>query len=262
MNYSEEFVPENEQDFQEEESYPVVFGIAFTPQITGIILGILGVLGSLYVLFTLVMPAYENYQKLREDERSKQEKVDQHKSGKIDEKLLSKQLELDQSRALKAQVLSLFSNEKTLETLLLDINGFFRASNVKLLNFKPQGEVTVVDDDSLGAAVKNKLKRQSINLEIEGTFEQTRSALLDIERLQPLLLIRNFNSQLTEGNFGVSVVRASNNQAKVIPQTDKAIKTSLTLDVILPLSTEDLAKISAAAKEESKDSKAEDKKSK
>jgi type IV pilus assembly protein PilO len=41
---------------------PVLFGIAFTPKIIGIIVGVIGLAGAGYILLNLLMPALESYQ--------------------------------------------------------------------------------------------------------------------------------------------------------------------------------------------------------
>jgi hypothetical protein len=239
MTFAEEFVADKTQEFQDTEAnYPTAFGITFTPKVSGIAFGILGVLGAFYILSNFVMPAYDKYQKQVADVQAKEAQVNQQKSGQLDQKQVTLQSQLQQAQARKAQILALFSDTKTLDTLLLDINNFFKTRKVKLLSFQPQGkEATVVSDSSLGAAVNNKLQRQSINLEMEGSFENTQLVLRDLERLQPLLLMKNVSSQVPEEDIvGLVYVDLAKRQAKILPQSPKKLKTTLTLDVILPAS--------------------------
>lgn len=241
MTYREEFVPEEEQGL-EEGNYPTAFGITFTPQVSGIGLALVGLVGAIYILMNFAMPAWDNYSKLKEDETNKQQQVEQQTSGKLDKKLQDAQVKLQQAEALKAQVLAFFSNEKTLETLLLDLNRFFQARKVKLISFQPQGDITIISDSSLGQAVNNKLKRQSFNLEMEGSFVQTQALLRDLERLQPLLVLKNLNSQTT-GNQKVTLINRPNQASALIPGGEEKLKTTLTLDVILPLTPVEVAKV-------------------
>lgn len=247
MTFSNEFASQGDPGF-EESNYPTAFGITFTPKISGIALGILGAFIGIYVLTSLVMPANEEYQKLKTDERSKQDQVNAYKSGNIDRQLLDLNLKLQQAQALRTQVLALFSSQKALDTLLLDVNRVFQERNVKLLNFQPAQEAVVIDDGSLGAAVNNKLKRQTINLELEGGFEQTQAVLRDIERMQSLLLVKDLNST-TEGKQTGVLVQSNNNQIAVIPQGDNNLKTKFRLDVVLPLSPEEAAKLAPPPQE-------------
>jgi len=123
---------------------------------------------------------------------------------------------------------------------LLDISKFFVARNVKLESFLPQGDPVVVGDDSLGPAVKNKLKRQSFQVAFEGAFGDTHNLIRDLERLQPLILIKNLKTDLTEPNFDVTVVK-DNGKATVVSDKNDGLKTSMTLDVLIPLTPEEIA---------------------
>jgi Type II secretion system (T2SS), protein M subtype b len=253
MTYSDEFVTRSgdTKTKAEEENYPTAFGITFTPQVSGVALALLGVLGAVYVLTTFVMPAYQNYQKLKADEQAKIDQVNQQKSGVIDKRFQEADSKLKQAQRLKADVLNLFSNEDTLDTLLLDINKFVTSKQARLINYKPQGgDATVINDSSLGAQVNNKLKRKTIELEMEGTFEQTQAVMRDIERLQPLLMVRNLNVETSQSPF-VVFTNLSNRQTQLI-SLPSTVKTKFTFDAILPLTPEDVAKL-APPPEEKKD---------
>ncbi|MEA5510728.1 pilus assembly protein [Crocosphaera sp. UHCC 0190] len=246
MTFSEEFTPDEEQDFGEGGGgYPTAFGITFTPQVTGLGLGLLGVCASVYILLNLVMPAYENYSTLKIDEAEKQSKVDEQKSGKLEEKMLDADRKLRESEALRAQVLSLFSSENSLKTMLLDVNNLVeKHPGAKLVSFKPEGTLTVVNDGSLGQGVNNRLKRQRFTLTIEADFQATQTILQDLERLQPLLLIKGLSSQLSEEKSNVKP-----GGGETIAQGQNQLKTSFSLDAILPLSQEELVDLAPKPEE-------------
>ncbi|MBF2020122.1 MAG: pilus assembly protein [Hydrococcus sp. C42_A2020_068] len=242
MTFADEPISKNGLEAEEQGNYPTAFGITFTPQVSGIALAILGVLGAVYILANFVMPAYQNYQTLTTDEKAKEDQVNQQKSGVIEKKLQETETKLKQAQNLKSEVLNLFSSQATLDTLLIDINKFVASKNAKLVNYKPQGnEATIVNDGSLGTLVNNKLKRQTINLELEGTFEQTQSILRDIERLQPLLLVKNISSKMTVSPF-VVLPNPKTKQTELI-SLPSMLKTTLTLDVVLPLTPEEAAAV-------------------
>jgi hypothetical protein len=242
MTFADELVTKNEPEAEEQVNYPTAFGITFTPQVSGIALAILGVLGAVYILANFVMPAYQKYQTLTTDEKAKEDQVNQQKSGVIEKKLQETETKLKQAQNLKSEVLNLFSSQATLDTLLIDINKFVASKNAKLVNYKPQGnEATIVNDGSLGTLVNNKLKRQTINLELEGTFEQTQSILRDIERLQPLLLVKNISSEMTVSPF-VVLPNPKTKQTELI-SLPSMLKTTVTLDVVLPLTPEEAAAV-------------------
>lgn len=78
---------------------------------------------------------------------------------------------MQQKEATKTANSRAFCSEKNLSTILLDISKIFKSRNVKLISFQPQVlEPVVVSDGSLGSAVNNKLKRQTLNVKIEGNM--------------------------------------------------------------------------------------------
>ncbi|RAM52277.1 MAG: pilus assembly protein PilO, partial [Hapalosiphonaceae cyanobacterium JJU2] len=185
-------------------AYPVVFGISFTPKIIGILVGGVGFVGALYMLLTLVMPAWDTFGQNQNKQSELQGQVDQKKATikQIDQ---VKQ-ELADAKQQQTQVLGLFANEKTLDTLLLDLNRLVEANNstisinstrAELKKFVPVSDkAEPITDGSLGKQVDGKLKRRSVNIEILGTYEQTQSILRNIERLQALLIVKDYQSAL------------------------------------------------------------------
>jgi len=101
----------------------------------------------------------------------------------------------------------------------------------------------VVSDGSLGSAVNNKLKRQTLNVKIEGNYTNTQEVIRDLERLQPLILLNSLNTQMEKEGSAVKVVSTGNNKATIVPQGDKPVTTTFLLDVIIPLNAEELAKL-------------------
>lgn len=232
-----------------EPSYPVVFGIAFTPQIIGILVGVVGLAGALYMLTSLVMPAWDAYQQQQTKSNELQGQIQQKQTtvkqvGKIKE-------ELDEAKKQQQQVLALFSDEKTLDTLLLDLNRLVESGSsinplntvrAKLQKFVPLTEKPeIVADGSLGTAVNGKLKRSSVSVEIIGTYEQTQSIIRNIERLQPLLIVKDYQSALAN-------IQATDKFGKPVQRVGAApISTSFQLQALMPLNPEEAAKATQAA---------------
>lgn len=250
MTLSEDF---NFADQNGEDSaapaYPVVFGISFTPQIIGIIVGVIGLGGAIYMLLNMVMPAWDSFQQQQTKANDLQAQVDQKKANlkKIDKV----KEELNQAQQQKIQVLGLFSNEKTLDTLLLDINRLVESGNVqtpnnpvraKLQKFLPVTQKSEpITDGSLGTQVDGKLKRSSINIQIVGTYEQTQSIIRNIERLQPLLIMKEYESKLAPAE----PTSLSDKHVKKIGPS--LITTSFLLQALMPLSPEEVAAAAKAA---------------
>jgi len=215
---------------------PSVFGIALSPGVSGALLAVLGVGGGLYLLLNQVMPAWENGQKLQADLVQKQAQVQQKQAGLKKSEQVNTQLA--QAKQQKVQVLNLFANEKNLNTLLMDLDRVVQSSNAKfsqngvrakLRRFVPvnqSGEAKA--DSSLGLEVNGKIKGRVFNVAIEGTFEQTESIIRDIERLQPLLIVRDYQSTLAP----MSTADAKGQVGSAI------ITTSFQLQALMPVSVE------------------------
>ncbi|MEH1870490.1 pilus assembly protein PilO [Nostoc sp.] len=228
---------------------PMLFGIAFTPKIIGIIVAVIGLASAGYILLNLLMPALESYQQQQAKTSELQGQIDQKKASI---KEISKvKDELAQAKQQKVQVLGLFANEKSLDTLLLDMNRLIESGNTptsmnvvraKLKKFMPVSQKPEpVTDGTLGLQVDGKLQRSNINAEITGTYEQTQSIIRNIERLQPLLIIKDYQSTLAPVE---SKSELDKTPAQVGPG---AINTSFQLQVLMPLTPEEIAAAAAAA---------------
>jgi type IV pilus assembly protein PilO len=233
---------------QIQDSTPVVFGVTLTPTIIGGLVGFLGVASAAYMLLNMAMPAWDTYQQQLAKRDELQISVDQKKiqAQQIDKVLA----DLATSKEQQKRVLALFANEKSLDTLLLDTSRLIDSSNrqalgnairAKMKSFTPVSDKSVpVDDGSLGVEVNNKLKRSIINLEIEGNFAQTQSIIRNIERLQPLLLVKNYNSRL-------SAPEMSEDKDNPVPIGIGKLTTSFALEALMPLNAEDVADLAAKA---------------
>ncbi len=230
-------------------SYPVMFGVTFTPMVMGVVAGGLGFLGAVYMILNMIMPTWETFQQQRAKNQELETQVEQKTLQA--QKAPEARAELAQSKQLQTQVLGLFANEKSLDTLLLDTSRLVESSNAKALagssikaqlkKFAPEGDKPeVIDDSSLGSKVDNKLKRQIINVEIEGRFEQMQTIMRNIERLQPLLLVQEYNSQLVEPE-----IDDSDKDAPPIRSEPGKLVTSFNLVALMPLTEEEAARIAA-----------------
>lgn len=237
MTFAEEFMPGEGEGLEEAPSYPTAFGITFTPKISGIALAVVGVIACGYVVSNFVMPAYGEYQK---SEQTKAEQIQLKEKQKIEVlKIQQLQTQLQQTQAIRPQILALFADERTLDTLLLDISRIFESNKAKLNSFQPvKSEAEVISDGSLGSLVNGKLKRLSVSIDMDGTFDQTQAVLRDLERLQSLAIVRNFNSKIATEKSSLLFQKG-----KLIPSSPNLnkLKTTFTLDIILPLSPADIA---------------------
>ncbi|HAZ46584.1 MAG TPA: pilus assembly protein PilO [Cyanobacteria bacterium UBA11371] len=250
--------------------YPSAFGIQFTPKVTGIAIALVGLAGAAYLFMNFVQPVMQANQTLIEEINTEQANARNKEQLQID--LQQAQADLAQAKQQQASVFTLFANQPSLKTLLLDLNKRIenRNTNLKpddvkarLKKFQPEPKSSgPVTDSSLGAAVNNKLFREVYNIELEGTFAQTMLFMLDLERLKPLLVVKNLKSELettdrfyvyrqngklvpvkvNESGSGQAIAQFDDNGKPIVNPVRK-LKTSFQLQALRPLTAEEKAKL-------------------
>lgn len=241
MTYTEEFIPGDlDQDLQEDPAYPTAFGITFTPIVGGAVFAVIGLIGAAYLFANTVLPTFQTNQELQAKIDETEIQIQQRQGSQ--QKINEAQQKLDLAKLQQQEVLALFAKEKTLDTLLIDINGFINARQGKLQRFEPEKLDpigSVIKDGSLGANLNNKVKRQGATVDIEGSFDQIQSILRSIERLEQLLLIRDFKAELDKSTQKVKV----DVQGRVISQENSPanLKTTFKVNAIIPLTPEETA---------------------
>jgi type IV pilus assembly protein PilO len=232
-------------DFQSAPSYPTAFGITFTPKVSGILIGLVGIAGGAFILLNLAMPEWDKFQAQEAKKTDLQGQIEQKKASisQIDK---VKQ-ELADTKKQQIQVLSLFANEKSLDSLLLDLNRLVEAGNAqipvngvraKMRKYTPAPQQSeIITDSSYGPLVNGKLKRSAITIEINGTFEQTQSIFRNIERLQPLLIVKDFDTKLA-----ADTSTDPNAPRRVGPA---GITTTFQLQALMPVSSVEPAALNA-----------------
>jgi type IV pilus assembly protein PilO len=250
MTYAdEEFLPEGQV---ETPNYPTAFGITFTPKVGGIIFAVLGLLGAAYLFVNVVQPEWERNQTLQGEKAKIQDDIKRLEDTK--KKIALKKQELEAAKVQNKQVLSLFANEKTLDTLLLNLNSSIKERNGALQIYSPEanppGTDNVVNDGSLGAEVNGKLKRKTVNVELVGSFDQIQSIMRSFERLQTLLVVKDFKLETSDEPILVLVdpsgkavpgVRKKDKpgQEGVVTNAKPNLKATFNLEVLMPVQPEE-----------------------
>lgn len=275
MTFSEDFFEEEAKLDAATPTYPTAFGVTLTPAVSGLLIGVLGLGGALYLLVNMVMPAMQQNQELAANRDQKQAEVQQKQAGVNQTEQL--QAELDRAQQQSKSVLGLFASESTLDTLLLDLNRQIESSNAslsgadvalfnrianekdsklkgkdlkaKLIKFEPatqnpDGEV--VTDGSLGAEVNGKLKRRAVNITLEATYEQTQAIMRNLERLQPLLIVRDYNSTSEQTLF------VTDSRTGAVRHIPTKINTSFQLQALMPIDSSEAQPINTTAEEQPK----------
>ncbi len=222
---SDEFDPQG-GGFDGEPDYPEAFGVTFTPKIIGIILGVLGTLIAAYLISNQVLPAWKELSELKIQRQEKEGQLNQLNSNQLEVIIAQKRAELEQTQNLKQEVIQLFSSDNELETLLLDVSNFAELTNVTINSYVPTGEKEPLTDESLGSLATNNVQVKTYNLDLEGTFSELQSFLQDLERLQPLLIVKNLNADTVEPPKYL----LQNNQLSAVGQP--TLKTTVTFQAV------------------------------
>jgi type IV pilus assembly protein PilO len=248
MTFTDELPAEEQLEEEEGPQYPEAFGITFTPLVSGITLAILGIAGAGYMWFNFVQPARQQYSELQNKRDNLEAQIEQQPAiqGKIQE--LESQIQIVRSQ--QQEVLNLLSSESSLDTLLFDLEQTIQEASTRtaqegtnqfeLNRFEPlMATPEVVSDGSFGEAANGKIKRKTYSLEVVGTFSQTQSLIQQLERLQPLLLVNNFTTEVTEQQKG----KFSSEQNRFVVTQKPRLRSSFELEAILPVSPEKLQKM-------------------
>ncbi len=212
-------------------AYPSIFGITFSPLVIGACLAVLGGGISLYLYMSFLQPQLAKNQELETKLGETQKQIEIRKDNAL--KIATAEKSLDAANVQKQIVLGLFANDKKLDTLLLDLNKLVNIRQGELQKFTPDSASNgaPVNDGSLGAALNNKVKRKGVAIEVKGNFEQVQSILRTIERLDQLLIVKDFHADASKTAQKI-VVDA---QGKVIPQPDATLTTSFKIQALIPM---------------------------
>ena len=224
-------------------TYPSVFGITFSPAIVGLCIATVGLGVSGYFLITSLQPQLAKNQELETKLAQTQDQIQQRKDNA--KKIAIAEQNLDRANAQKQVVMGLFASDKKMDTLLLDLNKLVNIRQGELQKFSPDAPVAgggssgaaVVTDSSLGAPLNGKIKRKGVSIAVKGNFEQVQSILRTIERLDQLLIVKDFKADVDKGTQKI-VVDA---QGKLIPQPEAAIQTSFKIQALIPMNPAELA---------------------
>ncbi len=238
MTMAGDFMPEEEQGYEAEQEFPTVFGIRMTPVTIGVIAAVLGLGLATYLFFLLVSPKLEE----RADLRRQIAESEQQLSNPEERARLLAEADARSAAAeqLQADVLALFASEENLETLLLDLNARVQSVNAGIEDEDRQAVLSefaldedasgVVTDGALGDAANNRLERRVYNVTLEGSYAQVQSILRNIERLQPLLVVRDFNLETASSSLNIDLQGRPVNDEPPLTR----ITASFLLEALLP----------------------------
>lgn len=241
MTVGGDFIPVGEGREMDGPAYPKVFGLTITPTVAAMLLVLLGAIGAFMLWQNLVQNTLTRNQELQADIAAKEEQLVNQEDAQ--QQIADARSRLGEAQQLQADVRSLFASEESINTLLLDINERVQSVNAgitdpakraTLSKFDLNSEASgIITDSSLGSEVNGKLQRRVYDVEIKGSFPQTQSIIRNIERLQPLLVVSEFNSELDSSTQKIIL----DDRGRLAPasQPDTRITTAFQLSALVPL---------------------------
>lgn len=199
-------------------------------QLIGIGIGVVGVLAAAGIGWFMVKPAWEKYQEQTKNLAQRMQEIE--KGATLEQEEEKAKVERAIALRQKEEVTALFASEKALETLLLDVNRIVQRGQAEMEMFEPSksGPPEVISDGSLGPLVNGKLKQKEMKMRLTGSFDQVRSVLLNMERLQPLLVVTDFSTKLDRSTQEVSY----NAEEGLTISGRPKLQTNLTIQALMP----------------------------
>ncbi|NES93852.1 MAG: hypothetical protein F6K32_01115 [Desertifilum sp. SIO1I2] len=198
------------------------------PALIGGAIAVIGLIGAAYLGFTQVKPAWERQQTLTQEIETKT--LQSQQAAEIERQQQEAIANREEAERQRQEVASLFADPRTLDTLLLDLNREVQQrQGVELTRFQPSTDPPkVLAESTYGPQVAGKLKTKDYQLELKGTFDQTRLVLLAMERLQPLLVVREFKTQVDQGSQEVVY-----SQGRLVTRGAPLLTTNMTIEALL-----------------------------
>jgi type IV pilus assembly protein PilO len=242
MTYSEDLMNTTQLEdttyLADAPNHPVVFGLTISPLMIGGVVGVVGLIAAGFVGMTYVMPKLQANQELEAKVTDVKQQIQDRKNNAI--KIVEAEEKVKVATAQKEAVLNLFANDKKLDTLLLDLNKLVNERQGELRKYTPDLASTgPITDSSLGSALNGKIRRKSIDVEMNGGFEQILSILRTVERMDRFLLLKDFKADLRSPSVNTGVVNTT--------ASDPKLKAGFKLQAIIPLTTEENVAAAAAA---------------
>jgi type IV pilus assembly protein PilO len=242
MTYSEDLMNTTQLDdttyLADAPNHPVIFGLTLSPLVIGGIVGVIGLIAAGLCAANYVMPKLQANQELQTKVNDVNQQIQDRKNNAI--KIAEAEEKFKVATAQREAVLNLFANDKKLDTLLLDLNKLVNERQGELRKFVPDSAGTgTINDGALGLALNGKIRRKSIDVEMNGGFEQIQSILRTVERMDRFLILKDFKADLRNPATNTGVANTTGAAPK--------LKAGFKLQAIIPLTTEENAAAAAAA---------------
>lgn len=242
--------------------------LKITPQIQGAAIAVVGVALAGVVGWKLILPAMTQTQELETKISELNNNIEGQKKRKA--KLQEVTSQLESAKQEKENVMALFGKNDFLETLLFDVNKIVvekhKGTIQKFNPVKNSSSGWILGETPAGAAgqpaaapaaaapaaggaeaappgpkLSEAIKGVTIQVEMQGKWEQQQAALQDLERLPAMVLMDQFVLEVDRSNQKLLSSRVN----QYTPEGEPKLNTSFNLLAVVPLPAEELEKLAA-----------------
>ncbi len=236
MAYSEEFQTDMAGDGSEPQGFFNAFGVEFTSTILGALIAIAGIAAAGAIWWFFVKPISTETETLQAELQQKEAELQQKQAAGSANQIAELEAQLVQEERIASEVINAYGKDKQIQTFLLDLNRVLTASDIQLVSYEPTSpQPEFITDDTYGESAVNKLKRQTFNVSFENmTYAQVDSMLENLDLLQPLIVLREFSTDIAEPASYLYTER------ELIPQTPTKLGISFVVDALIAPTPEEL----------------------
>jgi len=227
-----------------------LFGVTLTSKVLGILMGVGGIGLAIYVATTYVMPIWDQVQ-------SGQNNIATKKSGltALEQKVASKgnvAQKIEDANKQNQFILSLLPNVDNIDTMMRDIQEQIPKTIVIALppDFSYEIAGTMRAFQPAEPIKGAQYNTYSFTIGFDGKFEDVFNTIQRIERLKPLLVVKNLKltkKPLPSEKFKFSRPIAAGKEKEIIDILPPLIGADFTLEAFVPLSEAELKAAAAAA---------------
>jgi type IV pilus assembly protein PilO len=227
-----------------------LFGITLTSKVLGILLGVGGIALAAYVATTYVVPIWDAVQSGEKSIATKTTNVNTLK-GQVASKSNIPQ-KIEEANQQNKFVLSLLPNVDNIDTLIRDIQEQIPKTIVIALppDFSYELAGTLRNFQPSVPVIGTQYDTYSFTIGFDGKFEDVLSTIQKIERLKPLLVVKDLKltkKTLPTATFKFSRPIAAGKEKEILDILPPLIGADFTLEAFVPKTEEELKKAAAAA---------------
>ncbi|PZV17344.1 MAG: hypothetical protein DCF20_05765 [Pseudanabaena sp.] len=227
-----------------------LFGITLTSKILGILIGVGGIALAAYVATTYVMPIWDSVQSGQKDIETKKTAVTALRSQVANKGNIAQKIE--EANQQNKFVLSLLPNVDNIDTLIRDIQEQIPKTIVIALppDFSYELAGTMRNFQPTAPVKGPQYDTYTFTIGFDGKFEDVLNTIQKIERLKPLLVIKDLKltkKALPTTTFKFSRPIAAGKDKEILDSLPPLIGADFTLQAFVPKTEEELKATAAAA---------------